>query len=48
MMDTLEHDIVQLERAKYGTLTTGDLKRGEWRRLTYEEVDELRQRVDLN
>ncbi len=48
MMETLGHDIVQLERAKYGTLTTGDLKRGEWRRLTYEEVDELRQRVDLN
>lgn len=47
MMETLGHDIVQLERAKYGTLTTGSLKRGEWRRLTYEEVDELRERVDL-
>lgn len=47
MMETLGHDIVQLERAKYGTLTTGALQRGEWRRLTYEEVDELRERVDL-
>jgi 23S rRNA pseudouridine2605 synthase len=47
MMEALGHDIVQLERAKYGTLTTGRLQRGEWRRLTYEEVDELRQRVDL-
>lgn len=47
MMETLGHDIVQLERAKYGTLTTGSLQRGEWRRLTYEEVDELRERVDL-
>ncbi len=47
MMEHLGHDIVQLERAKYGTLTTGSLKRGEWRRLTYEEVDELRERVDL-
>lgn len=47
MMERLGHDIVQLERAKYGTLTTGTLQRGEWRRLTYEEVDELRERVDL-
>lgn len=47
MMETIGHDIVQLERAKYATLTTGSLQRGEWRRLTYEEVDQLRQRVDL-
>ena len=47
MMETLGHDIVQLERAKYGTLTTGTLQRGEWRRLTYEEVSALRQLVDL-
>lgn len=47
MMEHLGHDIVQLERAKYGSLTTGRLQRGEWRRLTYDEVRELRQRVDL-
>jgi 23S rRNA pseudouridine2605 synthase len=47
MMESLGHDIVQLERAKYASLTTGSLQRGEWRRLTYEEVDHLRQRVDL-
>lgn len=47
MMERLGHDIVQLERAKYGTLTTGDLQRGEWRRLTHEEVRALRKRVDL-
>lgn len=47
MMETLGHDIVQLERAKYGNITTGDLQRGEWRRLTYDEVDDLRERVDL-
>jgi len=47
MMERLGHDIVQLERAKYGSLTTGRLQRGEWRRLTYEEVDELRNRVEL-
>ncbi len=48
MMESLGHDIVQLERAKYASITTGRLQRGEWRRLTYEEVDDLRQRVDLN
>lgn len=47
MMETLGHDIVQLERAKYASLTSGSLQRGEWRRLTYEEVDQLRERVDL-
>jgi len=47
MMETLGHDIVQLERAKYGNITTGQLQRGEWRRMTYEEVRALRQRVDL-
>ncbi|MFB6246943.1 MAG: pseudouridine synthase [Salinibacter sp.] len=47
MMESLGHDIVQLERAKYGSLTTERLQRGEWRRLTYEEVRDLRERVDL-
>ncbi len=47
MMEKLGHDIVQLERAKYGNLTTGALQRGEWRRLTNEEVRALRKRVDL-
>jgi 23S rRNA pseudouridine2605 synthase len=47
MMDALGHDIVQLERAKYASLTTGHLQRGGWRRLTYDEVSALRQRVDL-
>jgi len=47
MMESLGHDIVQLERAKYASLTSGTLQRGEWRRLTYEEVDALRERVDL-
>ena len=47
MMEALGHTIVQLERAKYATLTTGDLQRGEWRRLTKREVRTLRDRVDL-
>lgn len=47
MMEALSHDIVQLERAKYATLPTGRLQRGEWRRLEPEEVRELYNRVDL-
>lgn len=48
MMEALGHDIVQLERAKYATLTSGQLQRGEWRRLEPHEVRELYNRVDLN
>jgi 23S rRNA pseudouridine2605 synthase len=48
MMESFGHDIVQLERAKYATLTSGRLQRGEWRRLEPQEVRELYNRVDLN
>ncbi|PSQ95951.1 MAG: rRNA pseudouridine synthase [Bacteroidetes bacterium SW_11_64_17] len=48
MMELFGHDIVQLERAKYATLTSGRLQRGEWRRLEPQEVRELYNRVDLN
>lgn len=47
MMEALGHSIVQLERAKYATLTSGRLQRGEWRRLEPQEVRELYNRVDL-
>lgn len=47
MMEALGHTIVQLERSKYATLTTGRLQRGEWRRLESTEVRELYNRVDL-
>lgn len=47
MMEALGHDIVQLERAKYASLTTGGLRRGEWRRLSNGEVRTLRERVEL-
>jgi 23S rRNA pseudouridine2605 synthase len=47
MMEALGHTIVQLERAKYASLTTGSLQRGEWRRLARREVRTLRDRVDL-
>jgi len=48
MMEAFGHDIVQLERAKYGTLTTGRLRRGEWRRLAEREVRTLRDLVELD
>jgi len=48
MMEALGHDIVQLERAKYASLTTGSLRRGEWRRLAEREVRSLRNRVELD
>ncbi len=47
MMEALGHTIVQLERAKYATLTAGELQRGQWRRLAKREVRALRERVDL-
>ena len=47
MMETLGHDIVQLERAKYAHLTADPLQRGEWRRLDPNDVRELYNRVDL-
>jgi len=47
MMETLGHDIVQLERAKYASLTTGALQRGEWRRLEDAEIRALHERVEL-
>ncbi|MFB6099481.1 MAG: pseudouridine synthase [Salinibacter sp.] len=47
MMEALGHDIVQLERSKYATLTLGRLQRGEWRRLEPHEIRELYNRVDL-
>jgi len=47
MLETLGHQIVQLERVKYAGLTKGKLDRGEWRRLHPNEVKSLRKRVKL-
>ncbi|NBC87029.1 MAG: pseudouridine synthase [Bacteroidetes bacterium] len=47
MFESLGHDIVQLDRAKYAGLTTGKLDRGRWRRLRPHEVRSLRKRVNL-
>jgi len=47
MFESLGHDIVQLDRAKYAGLATGKLDRGRWRRLRPHEVRSLRKRVNL-
>jgi 23S rRNA pseudouridine2605 synthase len=47
MLETLGHDIVQLDRPKYAGLTADALERGEWRRLQPREVRMLRNRVNL-
>lgn len=48
MLETLGHQIVQLDRVKYAGLTNGDLERGQWRRLSNGEVQYLRQSVELD
>jgi 16S rRNA U516 pseudouridylate synthase RsuA-like enzyme len=36
-------DVMHLDRIRLGTLTYGNLKRGEYRELTEEEVEKLRE-----
>lgn len=48
MMERLGHTIVLLERVEYAGLTTGDLQRGHYRRLHDNEINALRNRVQLN
>lgn len=48
MMETLEHDVMHLERIMYAGLTAGPLDRGAWRRLHAKEIKALRKRVKLN
>jgi 23S rRNA pseudouridine2605 synthase len=47
MMEALGHDIVHLERIYYAGLTTKNLDRGHWRRLSTKEANTLRNRVNL-
>ena len=42
MFDAVGHKVLLLRRIRFGPLELGDLKRGEWRELTQEEVEELR------
>lgn len=41
MVEAVGHQVVRLKRVQYGSLNLGDLKRGEWRALTPDEVERL-------
>lgn len=47
MLESMGHAVVQLDRVKYAGFTKGALNRGEWRRLSNQEVRSLRKRVNL-
>ncbi|HML45361.1 MAG TPA: pseudouridine synthase [Clostridia bacterium] len=42
MLDALGHRVLLLRRVQFGPLQLGELKRGQWRELTEEEVERLR------
>ena len=42
MFDAVGHKVLLLRRIRFGPLELGDLKRGEWRELTQQEIEELR------
>lgn len=42
MFDAVGHKVLLLRRIRFGTLELGDLKRGQWRELTQEELFELK------
>ncbi|MEK7619484.1 MAG: pseudouridine synthase [Patescibacteria group bacterium] len=42
MFGTLGYSVEKLERIRYAGLESGDLKRGEWRHLTEEEIESLK------
>ncbi len=42
MFDAIGHKVLLLRRVRFGPLDLGDLKRGEWRELTPQEVAELK------
>ncbi len=42
MFDAVGHKVLLLRRIRFGSLELGDLKRGEWRELTAQEVSELK------
>ncbi|MFH1513606.1 MAG: pseudouridine synthase [Bacillota bacterium] len=41
MIQAVGHDVMMLRRVRFGPLTLGDLKRGQWRELTDKEVEDL-------
>jgi 23S rRNA pseudouridine2605 synthase len=48
MCEAIGHSVVELERTAYGPLTLAGLAPGEWRALTQQEVDGLRQAVRIS
>ena len=42
MFDAVGHKVLLLRRVRFGPLELGDLKRGQWRELTKEEIARLR------
>ncbi|MBP3427461.1 MAG: rRNA pseudouridine synthase [Clostridia bacterium] len=43
MFDAVGHKVLLLRRIRFGPLELGDLRRGEWRELTEQEIETLRQ-----
>ncbi len=43
MVEAVGHEVGMLRRVRFGPLSLGDLKRGQWRELTQEEVAQLEQ-----
>jgi 23S rRNA pseudouridine2605 synthase len=47
MFEALGHEVVELDRVRYGGLTLEGLRRGRWRRLEPHEINALRRSVKL-
>ncbi len=48
MLGHVGHPVIELERLSFGGLTCDDLKRGEYRELTADEVNNIKKRVKLS
>lgn len=42
MIEAIGHQVVSLKRVEFGPISLGDLPRGQWRRLTEEEIRKLK------
>ena len=42
MIQAVGHEVMMLRRVRFGPLTLGNLKRGQWRELTQEEITTLK------
>lgn len=48
MCEALDYEVVKLKRIRVSNILIGDLKKGEWRHLTREELDALRENIASN